>query len=242
MKKLRKLSFLLLFAAMVTLCAAPAITSQAATSTSTTKKTGIVKKNGKKYYYKNGKLIKNKLGYKIGSSYYKISKKGVLTKVSKAAGLAGIQLESIGRASSNSKTLKKAFTWCSTKITYNGSCGTMSSASKYAIWGFTKKNGNCNVMAACFYQMAKVLGYNAKFVKGYLVAGYDSNGEPVLTYHAWVTIKISGKTYVYDPTFAYGKHTISNDTSAHSGYKMTYTKTGKKQQPIYYSSKKKLLT
>lgn len=234
--------FLLVFSAMVTLCVAPTMTTQAATSTSTTKKTGIVtKSNGKKYYYKNGKLIKDKLGYKIGSSYYKISKKGVLTKVSKAAGLAGIQLESIGRESTNSKTLKKAFTWCSTKIKYYSGCGTMSSTSKYAIYGFTYKKGDCNVMAACFYQMAKVLGYSAKYVSGYIVSGYKSNGNVILTKHAWVTIKISGKTYVYDPNFAYVQHTLNNNTKAHSGYKMTYTKTSSKQQYIYYSSKKKLL-
>ncbi|MCC8047263.1 MAG: transglutaminase [Clostridiales bacterium] len=246
MKGFKKLMFLMIFAAMVTLCAAPAITTYAATSsTTTTVKNGWVKKNGKKYYYKNGKLVKNKLGYKIGSSYYKISKTGVCTKVSEAAGRAGVQLESIGRESTNSKTLKKAFTWCSTKIAYKANCGSPASgqtkAAYYSIYGFKNKKGDCNVMAATFYQMAKVLGYDAKYVTGYIVSGYDSNGDVILANHSWVTITLSGKTYVYDPNFAYVQHTLNNNTKAHSGYKMTYTKTGSKQQYIYYSSKKKLL-
>ncbi|MCC8067114.1 MAG: hypothetical protein LIO94_08450 [Clostridiales bacterium] len=240
MKKIKKSVFLLLTVMLAAFCAAPAVTFAATSTSSTTVQDGLVKKNGKLYYYEDGKLVKNKLGIKIGKKYYKISKKGVCTKVSEAAGRAGILLEEIGRESTNAKTLKKAFTWCSTEITFYDN-ETMSGAAKYAIYGFKKKRGNCNVMAATFYQMAKVLGYNAKFVSGYFVTGYNDDGSVILSKHAWVTIKISGKTYVYDPNFAYVQHTLNNNTKAHSGFKMTYTKSGSKQQYIYYSSKKKLL-
>ncbi|MCD8336644.1 MAG: transglutaminase domain-containing protein [Lachnospiraceae bacterium] len=242
---MKKMVFLLLVAMMVTLCAAPAVTYAASGTSSSTTKNGLVKKNGKLYYYKNGKLVKDKLGIKIDGNYYRISAKGVCKKVSEAAGRAGIQLEKIGRASTNSKTLKKAFTWCSTQITYAAVTGSpasgQSKAQYYAIYGFKKKRGDCNVMAATFYQMAKVLGYDAKFVSGYIISSYDSDGNAVLAKHAWVTIKLKGTTYVYDPNFAYVQHTLNNNTAAHSGYKMTYTKTGKKLQYTYYSSKKKLL-
>ncbi|MCD7736592.1 MAG: hypothetical protein LUI07_06470 [Lachnospiraceae bacterium] len=247
MRRIKNMAFLLLVAVLVSLCAAPTFTlaETGTSSSSTTTKNGLIKKSGKLYYYKNGKLVKDKLGIKIGSSYYKISKKGVCTKVSEAAGRAGVQLEKIGRASTNAKTLKKAFTWCSTSIAYRSSCGSPSSgqtkAAYYSIFGFKYKQGDCTVMAATFYQMAKVLGYDAKLVSGYIISGYNKDGSVILAKHAWVTIKSSGKTYVYDPNFAYVQHTVNNNTAAHSGYKMTYTKTGKKLQYTYYSSKKKLL-
>ena len=59
-------------------------------------KNGFRTVNGKKYYYKNGKKVTNKYGYKIGKNYYRISKKGVVTKVSEAEGLAGIRLDKCG--------------------------------------------------------------------------------------------------------------------------------------------------
>ncbi|MCD7743917.1 MAG: transglutaminase-like domain-containing protein [Lachnospiraceae bacterium] len=245
MKRLKNLCLLTLAILLVSFGAAGMVTFAASDTSSSSTQNGLVEENGKLYYYKNGKLVTDKLGIKIGKSYYKISKKGVCKKVSEAAGRAGVQLEKIGRASSNSKTLKKAFKWCSTKITYKTNCGSPSSgqsdAAYYSIYGFKNKKGDCVVMAATFYQMAKVLGYNAKLVRGYIVSGYNSDGSPILASHAWVTIKISGTTYVYDPNFAYVQHTLSNNTSAHSGYKMTYTKTGSKKQYVYYSSKKKLL-
>lgn len=61
----------------------------------------------RKYYYKNSKLVKNKLGYKIGKNYYKISSKGVLKKVSEAEGLAGIQMDKLKGST------YEAFKWCS---------------------------------------------------------------------------------------------------------------------------------
>ena len=42
--------------------------------------TGFFKKGKKQYYYKTGKLIKNKSRYKIGKSFYRIDKKGVCVK------------------------------------------------------------------------------------------------------------------------------------------------------------------
>ena len=56
--------------------------------------------------------------------------------------------------------------------------------------------------------MAKVAGYDAKYVKGSVKKGKG------LAPHAWVEIKSNGKTYVYDPNFQ--KEYKLN------GYKLTY--------------------
>ena len=68
-------------------------------------------------------------------------------------------------------------------------------------------------MAATFYWMAKVAGYDAHYVKGYFQKSGGKKGA-----HAWVVIdqKVNGKkkTYVYDPNFQ--KEYKLN------GYKLTY--------------------
>lgn len=65
----------------------------------------------------------------------------------------------------------------------------------YGIYGFRTGSGDCYVMASTFYWMAKVAGYNAHYVTGYVNKG-KTKGP-----HAWVEIKIKNKTYVYDPNF-----------------------------------------
>ena len=180
-------------------------------------KNGFYTKDGKTYYYKSGKLVKDKLGIKIKKSYYKISKKGVVTKVSEAEGLAGIRLEKCGR------DLKKAFKWSSTNIQYYGSVKkpkkSQNEVEYYAAYGFKNGRGDCYVMAATFCMMAKVKGYkNVRFVKGSVPQRNGVNGE-----HAWCEIKTRGKIYVSDPNFAYS---YKNNPNAHSGYMFKYNTKG----------------
>ena len=52
----------------------------------------------------------------------------------------------------------------------------------YGIYGFRTGSGDCYVMASTFYWMAKVAGYNAHYVTGYVNKG-KGNGP-----HAWVEI------------------------------------------------------
>lgn len=60
----------------------------------------------------------------------------------------------------------------------------------YACIFFEKRTGNCFAYSSAFCQMAKVLGYNAKEVFGYLIYS-DGSHRP----HGWV--EIDGK--IYDP-------------------------------------------
>ena len=68
----------------------------------------------------------------------------------------------------------------------------------YAIFGFTTGGGNCYNMAATFYQMAKLLGYEVYYVQGYLP---QRNGSKVT--HGWVELIKDGKLYVCDPNFTW---------------------------------------
>ena len=213
MKKGKKLAALVLMAILTFTCVTAAFAANTYAAEKSAGKTGWVEKSGKKYYYKDGKLVKDKLGYKIGKKYYKIRKKGVAVRVSEAEGLAGIRLEKIGRK------LSKAFQYSSTQIAYWPNCGSPKKGQKeadyYAVYGFKYGRGDCYVMACTFYQMAKVLGYDAHYVKGGVP---QKNGK--IGAHGWVEIDSKGKTRVYDPNFAYTYR--NSNVSHHSGYCFKY--------------------
>ena len=167
------------------------------------------KKIGKYTYCfdKNGKLVTNKPYYKFNSkTYYKIKKNGQATKLSTVETMAAIRL---GKYKGN---LKKAFNW-SASLQYAGNIKiSKKTPTEYGLYGFKTGTGDCYVMAATFYWMAKVAGYDAHYVKGYFK---KSNGKGA---HAWVEIdqKVGGetKTYVYDPNF--------QQEYKLNGYKLTY--------------------
>lgn len=69
---------------------------------------------------------------------------------------------------------------------------------QFADFGFTNKKGNCYVMAAMFYEMAYVLGYNPR-----QMAGWVPSRTRGLTQHSWVEIDMDGQTWVFDPDFTY---------------------------------------
>lgn len=167
------------------------------------------KKIGKYTYCfdKNGKLVTNKPYYKFNSkTYYKIKKNGQAIKLSTVETMAAIRL---GKYKGN---LKKAFNW-SASLQYAGNIKiSKKTPTEYGLYGFKTGTGDCYVMAATFYWMAKVAGYDAHYVKGYFK---KSNGKGA---HAWVEIdqKVGGKTktYVYDPNF--------QQEYKLNGYKLTY--------------------
>ena len=172
--------------------------------------TNKVKKIGKYTYCfdKTGKLVTNKPYYKVNAkTYYKIKKNGKATKLSTVETMAAVRLQ---KCKGN---LKKAFNW-SVSLQYAGNVKvSKKTPTEYGLYGFKTGSGDCYVMAATFYWMAKVAGYDAHYVKGYF---QKSGGKKVA--HAWVEIdqKVNGKkkTYVYDPNFQkeYGLN----------GYKLTY--------------------
>ena len=176
------------------------------------KVTNKAKKIGKYTYCfdKNGKLVTNKPYYKVSrNAYYKIKKNGQATKLSDVETMAANVLER------NKGNLKKAFNW-SASLTYDGNTKfAKNTPAEYGVFGFKTGAGDCYVMAATFYWMAKVAGYDAHFVKGYALTKKGKNS------HAWVEIdqKVGGKTktYVYDPNFQH-----EYGPKGYNGYKITY--------------------
>lgn len=172
--------------------------------------TNKVKKIGKYTYCfdKTGKLVTNKPYYKVNSkTYYKIKKNGQATRLSTVETMAAVRLQ---KCKGN---LKKAFNW-SVSLQYAGNVKvSKKTPTEYDLYGFKTGSGDCYVMAATFYWMAKVAGYDAHYVKGYFQKSGGKKGA-----HAWVEIdqKVNGKkkTYVYDPNFQ--KEYKLN------GYKLTY--------------------
>lgn len=172
--------------------------------------TNKVKKIGKYTYCfdKTGKLVTNKPYYKVNSkTYYKIKKNGQATRLSTVETMAAVRLQ---KCKGN---LKKAFNW-SVSLQYAGNVKvSKKTPTEYGLYGFKTGSGDCYVMAAIFYWMAKVAGYDAHYVKGYFQKSGGKKGA-----HAWVEIdqKVNGKkkTYVYDPNFQ--KEYKLN------GYKLTY--------------------
>ena len=185
------------------------------------KKEGWETVDGVKYYYVNGEKITNKVK-KIGKytycfdktgklvtnkPYYKIKKNGQATRLSTVETMAAVRLQ---KCKGN---LKKAFNW-SVSLQYAGNVKvSKKTPTEYGLYGFKTGSGDCYVMAATFYWMAKVAGYDAHYVKGYFQKSGGKKGA-----HAWVEIdqKVNGKkkTYVYDPNFQ--KEYKLN------GYKLTY--------------------
>lgn len=80
---------------------------------------------------------------------------------------------------------------------------------QFADFGFDNQKGNCYVMAAMFYEMAYILGYNPRQMAGWVPS--ISRG---ITQHSWIEIDMDGQTWVFDPNFTYA---TKND-----GFKFKY--------------------
>lgn len=64
----------------------------------------------------------------------------------------------------------------------------------YAVLAFENHQGNCFCYAGAFYQLAKGLGYDAKYVEGKVAMAAGGYGP-----HGWVEITQNGATYICDP-------------------------------------------
>lgn len=203
---------------------------------------GLIEENGELHYYDdNGELVTNICAVKINengkSKYYNIDVNGKVTQWQNAKSLAAARLIKLGAVPKDSanakevlKCLKKAFKW-SAKLKYVNISKNVKKDSKaleyYGNYGFTKSKGDCNAQAATFTLMAQVLGYDAKFVRGYVPQALK-NGKPAkFGSHAWVTIKMGKKTYVFDPNF---------ERTNKAGWKFQY---GAKKHYRYFNKKKK---
>lgn len=165
--------------------------------------TGLKKIGGKYYCFnKNGQMLKNKRAYQVGKKYYVIDSKGVAKKMSAVEEQAVRQLNAFSKPE-----LRAAFDWAA-KLPYQVISTSGKTPEDFASYGFSYGRGDCNVQACTFCYMARVLGYDAHYIKGTVPQANGTDGK-----HAWVEIDIKGKTYVFDPNLAgqyasvYGKNT-----------------------------------
>ena len=89
-----------------------------------------------------------------------------------------------------------------------------------ALYCFKNGGGKCYAKAATFCYMAKVLGYDAHQIAGYVPL--TSGGLGV---HSWVGININGTIYVYDPAF---------HQTGKNGYQFHYGTSGTWRYTAYY--------
>ena len=116
--------------------------------------------------------------------------------------------------------LKAVFDWC-VGLRYIHMTEEPTPGSEwFALYGFENGRGNCYVMAATFYYLAKALGYDAHQVAGYVMS--VGGNSP----HSWVEINIGGKLYVFDVSFENGNRG--------NGYYFTYGTPGTWRYTDYY--------
>ena len=109
--------------------------------------------------------------------------------------------------------LWSAYNWSANLPYVNYSNDPSPGSRDFAIHGFQTKTGDCYVMAATFYYMAKALGYDAHQIAGYVPLRGGGQGV-----HSWVEIDMDGSTYVFDPDFTH--------ETKRNGYQITYGMSG----------------
>ena len=114
-----------------------------------------------------------------------------------------------------------AYNWSANLPYVNYSNDPSPGSKNFAIHGFKTKTGDCYVMAGTFYYMAKLLGYDAHQIAGYVPLRGGNMGV-----HSWVEIDINGSTYVFDPDFTH--------ESGRNGYQISYGMSGTWRYSNYY--------
>lgn len=117
--------------------------------------------------------------------------------------------------------LWSAYNWSANLPYVNYSNDPSPGSRDFAIHGFQTKTGDCYVMAATFYYMAKALGYDAHQMAGYVPLRGGGQGV-----HSWVEIDMDGSTYVFDPDFTH--------ETKRNGYQITYGMSGTWRYSNYY--------
>ena len=117
--------------------------------------------------------------------------------------------------------LWSAYSWSASLPYVNYSNDPSPGSKNFAIHGFQTKTGDCYVMAATFYYMAKALGYDAHQMAGYVPLRGGGLGV-----HSWVEIDMDGSTYVFDPDFTH--------EAKRNGYQITYGMSGTWKYSNYY--------
>ena len=161
------------------------------------RRTGLQTIGGKKYAFDtDGKLLTSKPVYNVGGTYCRIDADGIATPFVRRVDILAAQ-----RAESLGYNLQSAFNWAASRQ-YRTTPQTIpagyTQAQYYGEYGLVNGYGDCYVMACIFYEMASVLGYKVRFLKGYV----PSRSGAVST-HGWVEIYYNGAWRVCDPNFTY---------------------------------------
>ncbi|MDO4622793.1 MAG: transglutaminase domain-containing protein [Eubacteriales bacterium] len=93
--------------------------------------------------------------------------------------------------------LHAAYIYAASTTYVTGSTDPSPGTEYFADYGFDNRRGNCYMFAAQFTEMARVLGYEAYQIKGF-VPNYDGSDDP----HSWVEVIIDGEVYVCDPSWS----------------------------------------
>lgn len=121
--------------------------------------------------------------------------------------------------------LYNCFMWCVNNIRYSSLGDDVpagyTTTQWFALYGLEQNRGDCRTYAATFYQLAKGLGYKARYVYGYV----PSAGGGLID-HAWVEIDMDGTTYVFDTDFQY--------ETGRNGYQITYGTSGTWRYTDYF--------
>ena len=149
---------------------------------------------GKMYLFSPVGVLQKGGSVFIYGRQYAVERGGALIGyLSESSAMAAAVLDEIGW------DLRAAFDW-SASLTYYGretrAPEGVVHSDWYATYGFSYLYGNCYVMASTFYQMAKLLGYDAYYIEGG-VGSYDGT----VIDHSWVEMVIDGQLYVFDPDF-----------------------------------------
>ena len=105
--------------------------------------------------------------------------------------------------------LRNAFVWSASMPYYRLPQDISYGSRFFATYGFENGRGDCYVMAACFYEMAMALGYDAHWMFGYVPMAAGGYGV-----HSWVEVVVNGVTYICDPDYTH--------ESGGNGYMITY--------------------
>ena len=175
-------------------------------------RTGLQTISGKNYIFDTkGAMITSKAVYKQGSAYYRIASSGAATAFTRKVDILACQrLEALGWS------LPAVFNWAASRP-YRKTPQTIpygySQAQYFGEYGLENGFGDCYVMACIFYSCAHILGYQVRFMKGYV----PSRSGAVST-HGWVEINYNGTWRVCDPNFTYN--------AGRSGYMIYYGMSG----------------
>ncbi|MDO5155367.1 MAG: transglutaminase domain-containing protein [Eubacteriales bacterium] len=197
-------------------------------------------KSSKKYFSKQGKLVKNQIVGNKEQGFYYVGKDGI--KVTDKTTKKAVEFVRKHTKSSDPKSvkLKKCYVYLASNYKYKRIYTVSllypkaSDMNSIAYEMFSTKMGNCHRFGACFAYIARVLGYESQVGVGKLRSSSRLPGASGgYTPHGWAEVKTNGVWYEFDPDI--DMHTAGHCSyfkRQYMGYQVTrkcrsYSKNGK---------------